>query len=170
VVPGLYQGGAFSGGAPSGFNGTFAYARSGLDQTGGFGFFAAGCATSAGQSRIRSSDGRGPRLGNTLVTLIDGVPSASPGLFAIIGLERTSTVLGPLPLDLGPYGMPGCNLHVRDDVVLFHGGAVSFAMVIPNAPYLLGLGFYQQAVILDPLLANPLRAAISDAAAAIIGR
>ncbi len=169
VASGLYQVAAFSGGIAAGLDGSFVYTRSGLDLTGGFGFFAAGCPTTAGPSHIASSDGFGPRLGRTLVTELSNVPVSSPGIFAVIGLDRSSTVLGPLPLDLSPYGMPGCQLHVRDDVVRFHGGATSFSMAIPNAPYLLGLGFYQQAVILDPLLNNAARAAISDAAAAVIG-
>lgn len=169
VSPGLYQIAAFAGGVTMGLNGSFVYTRSGLDQTGGFGFFAAGCPSTAGQTRIASGDGRGPRLGHTMVTELTGVPASSPGIFAILGLDRTSTVLGPLPLDLSPFGMPGCRLHVRDDVVRFHGGATSFSMSIPIAPYLLGLGFYQQALILDPLSGNAAGAAISDAASAIIG-
>jgi hypothetical protein len=143
--------------------------RSGVDRTGGYGFFAAGCPTSAGQVWIGSQNRWGPRLGAVFTTVLDGVPASSPGLFAVTGFDRTVSQLGALPLNLAPYGLPGCRLHVRDDLVGFWPASSSWSLAIPNAAALLAMPFFQQAVVLDPAVGNPAGAALSDAASAVIG-
>jgi hypothetical protein len=145
------------------------YSRAVGDGVGGHGFVAAGCPGSGGQYWLRSRDGMLPRLGRTLVASVDHLPATSPGMLAMTGLSRTTSPFGTLPLDLAPFGMPGCRGLVRPDLVQFVPAAVpDFALAIPNAPFLQGLPFFQQAIVLDPAL-NAAGAAASDAAAAVIG-
>lgn len=75
------------------------------------------------------------------------------------------------PTSLGSFGMPGCFQEVSADAAVFLSGLngqARFELAIPNMPGLVGLHFYNQAVVLDPA-ANALGAVMSDAAEGVIG-
>lgn len=92
------------------------------------------------------------------VTSYSNLPN--PAYVHILGLSnRTSSLLGPLPLDVTPYGMPGFKLRVSNDAVLFNLGTPSgstytgqFSMSIPSGSTFLGMALYEQIAYLDPTL------------------
>jgi len=90
----------------------------------------------------------------------------------LLGFSNTDCSLGPLPFDLGPLGIPGCSARVSVDFVAFVLGSGGFAdcrLSIPNNPVLVGVRFYQQALVLDPAAGNAFGAVTSDATAAVVG-
>jgi hypothetical protein len=127
-----------------------------------------GCAGSAGIAGNTAT--ALPQIGQTMIATIGALPP--PGLvFFVIGLSRTTSPLGPLPLDLGAIGAPGCSLAVRNDVVsvlLGSGGFASFSLSIPNDQTFMGLQFFTQGLVADPGW-NALGAVMSVAAEAIVG-
>ncbi|MCB9888959.1 MAG: SUMF1/EgtB/PvdO family nonheme iron enzyme [Planctomycetes bacterium] len=132
-----------------------------------YALFALGCSGSLGRSTLRAA--QPPRLGGSLQGDIDNLPLSAALLFT--GFSRTSSALGTLPVALSPYGMPGCQLHVSLDVpTLLVGtqGRADFTMAIPWAPSLVGVQFFQQALVYDPLAGNSLKAVMSDAAEGVI--
>jgi lectin-like protein len=86
--------------------------------------------------------------------------------------SNTVSSFGALPLDLTPFGMPGCQGRVSTDVTVFVAGNTStatFQFAIPNNQALLGFRFHHQALVLDALAGNAAGAVMSDAATATIG-
>lgn len=129
--------------------------------------FGAGCAGSVGVATNTAS--APPQLGQSATITFGNLPAPSFA-FAIIGLSNTSSVFGPLPVDLSSFGATGCFGRVSTDVSLFlagSNGAASFVTSTPNQPYLIGLRYYTQALVVDAV--NPLGGVMSDAAAAIVG-
>lgn len=97
-----------------------------------------------------------PMVGQVYLQQINNLPLSAA--IHVIGLSNQSSSVGPLPLDLGVLGAPGCLLRVSLDSTLFLAGSSNsavFAMNIPNQPALIGKRFYEQAAALDPT-ANPL--------------
>jgi len=91
----------------------------------------------------------------------------------ITGFDPANSSLGPLPLDLGTFGIPGCTLYASLDFVTFVVGATGharFALAIPDDPVFVGTRFQQQAVVPDPTAGNALGVVLSDAMTAQIGR
>lgn len=75
-------------------------------------------------------------------------------------------------LSLAPFGMPGCYAHVSLDNVAYvtgTGGEALWTLPIPYAPALVGVRFYNQAVILDAAAGNALGAVVSEAAVGLVG-
>ena len=68
----------------------------------------------------------------------------------------------------GHAGLPHVRELGRGRTRARNGGEAEFTHV-PNSSALVGLAFYQQALVLDPLAGNPFGAAMSDAAAAVVG-
>jgi hypothetical protein len=129
--------------------------------------FGPGCPNHLGVSHLAAT--ALPRLGTTMVVGVDSLPAGAA--IMATGLSNTFSSLGPLPADLGGFGMPGCHARVSldaTDFVLGAGPSASWSLALPNAVPLLAMVFYQQALVLDPGL-NALGAAVSDAAAATIG-
>ena len=93
--------------------------------------------------------------------------------FVLFGLSATTSPHGGLPLEMTPFGMPGCYGAVRDDAYQFVAGAngqAAFSLAIPAMAQLVGAQFFQQALVLDPAAGNALGAVMSDAYTATIGR
>ena len=68
--------------------------------------------------------------------------------------------------------MPGCSLRVSlDSVTLLYGsgGFADYRLPIPNIQSLVGVRFYDQAVVVDPAAGNGFGGVMSDAAAAVVG-
>jgi len=124
--------------------------------------FAQGCAGSRPPTRLVPRET--PRIGRNLqVTLFD-LP-ANVALLAM-GFQRTS------PLSLASLGMPGCDLHISVDATAGLSGQqnqAQWSLPIPDLPSLVGLRFYNQALVLDPNAGNGLGAVLSDAAEGVIG-
>lgn len=110
-----------------------------------------------------------PRVGRTLSVSLRHLPQSA--VFFHIGWSNTNSALGPLPLDLGVYGAPGCFGRVSPDVaflILGAGGTAVYDLAIPNESRHPGVQFYTQGVALDPG-ANALGLTATDAAVARVG-
>jgi hypothetical protein len=98
------------------------------------------------------------------VTLFD-----LPNDIAVLGMsfQRLSA-----PVDLGFLGMPGCSLAISPDAVVGivgQGGKAKWQLPIPYKPSLVGVRFYNQAIVLDVGAGNPLGAVMSDAMEGVVG-
>lgn len=110
-----------------------------------------------------------PRLGQTLFVIVNNMP-VSFGLM-ITGTSNVSSSLGPLPLNMTPFGITNCLLHASPDfltTLLGGGGSASYSLAIPNTANVLGLQFWQQPFVFDPPL-NPFGGALGNTAALQIG-
>lgn len=150
------------------WNGAFHYTTCTVTGDAGYGYFAPGCAGSLG---VPGNVGTSlPRLGNTMSADLTNLPQNAA--FFVLGFSRTSSVFGPLPLDLGLFGAPGCPARVSPDatlLILGTGGTASYSLALPNIPGLLCGQFYTQGLALDAA-ANAAGFVSSDAAAALIGQ
>jgi hypothetical protein len=111
-----------------------------------------------------------PRLGATLERTVTKVSFRSAVL--LLGTSRTTWAGAPLPLALNFVGMPGCELRVSVDLkipITGNGAFVGHTLAIPDLVHLLGLAFYEQAIVFD-LAVNQANLVLSDAAEAVIGR
>jgi hypothetical protein len=131
-----------------------------LTQT-GFEVFGTGCSGSMPAPNL--SEIMPAVAGQPFIEQIDNLPTnAAVHLF---GFSCQNSLLGALPLDLGAYGGPGCNLRVSADSVIFLFGSNNTALFVLNLPVgLQGLQFYVQAAALDPT-ANSIGLAVSPMAA-----
>lgn len=90
-------------------------------------------------------------LGVALVVELANLPLGT----AVVAMGFSDTQSGPfpLPLALGPFGMPGCSLladPLAAVLVASPGTRASWVLPIPNVPALVGAAFYNQAFALDP--------------------
>lgn len=111
-----------------------------------------------------------PRIGASLRVHLTNLPGDAA--FVLLGFSDSVSRYGPLPFELTPVGMPGCRLHASDATFTFvtgQGGNATCVLPIPDANPLVGLRFYQQALVPDPGAGNALRAVTSEATAAIVG-
>lgn len=94
-------------------------------------------------------------VGGSWTAAYRGVPYNSVGVGALGALGAGRTWLGArLPVDLAPFGAPGCALAVSMDVLLplvgGTGGYASWpAVAVPPRPILAGQTFYDQGVFVD---------------------
>jgi len=107
-----------------------------------------------------------PTLGGVFLAQIDNLPLGA--CFNVIGLSRATSSFGPLPLDLGSFGMPTCTMYTSIDAANFmvsnpsQPNSVVFAVPIPNDPFYIGFEMHQQVLSLDTA-ANAAGAVTSDA-------
>lgn len=92
--------------------------------------------------------------------------------FWLQGFSNTSSPLGPLPLDLGPLtGALGCSMLQSSEVATsFMTGNASYlsnTLVIPNSFAMVGVGWFQQALLLEPT--RPGGLAVSNGVSVRIG-
>jgi hypothetical protein len=123
--------------------------------------FAPGCAGSRPASRLVPADT--PRLGRVLEVTVFDLPQDAAVM--VFGWSRTA------PIPLAVLGLPGCSQHVTVDAAVLLSGQdaqAQYRIGIPNAIGLVGLGFRNQAIVLDPA-ANAAGAVVSDAAEGIVG-
>jgi len=93
--------------------------------------------------------------------------------------NQTATVVvaclgGPQvpPLNLTPFGMPSCLLHVvpyQNTFLFAYSGQVDWTIPVPPAPFLVGQTAHLQAFVVDPAAGNPLGAVVTNGGAATIG-
>ncbi len=135
-----------------------------------YGYHGAGCLGSLGEPQLAATDPWTlPWLGSALQFTVDRAPLS----LAVVttGLQDTSWASGSLPLDLSPYGAPGCSWRVSGDANVLLGGAggkVHGGLLIPLQGALLGVRLYQQALVLDPG-GNTLGGAISNSRVLVVG-
>ena len=169
LTSGGVAGTPFSGSllAPRYWNGALRYSTCAATSEAGYGFFHAGCTGSLGVPGNVATNR--PVLGQTLLVNFDRLPLNAA--FAMIGLSKTISPFGPLPVDLGPFGAPNCFGRVSPDAVILllgTGNVATLSFSIPNATAFVATQFYTQGLALDPPT-NALGAVASDAAAMIIG-
>jgi hypothetical protein len=120
-----------------------------------------GCAGTRPATRLVPRDT--PKIGRTLeVTLFDLPMHAA---VMVMGWSQTS------PQSLDGLGMPGCAAHISLDAamgVVGQNNQAKWLLPIPDQPTLLGITFYNQALVLDPQ-ANAFGAVVSDAAEGVVG-
>jgi PKD repeat protein len=148
------------------WNGAIYYTTCTAVADAGYSFFGAGCAGPLGIPGNTATSL--PRINTTMTATLTNLPLGAA--IYILGFSRTTSAFGPLPLDLAPFGAPGCLAMVRPDANLLIAGpgtSASFNLTLPNNPGLLCTTFFAQGLALGA--ANPLGAVTSDAAAGIIG-
>lgn len=124
--------------------------------------FAHGCAGTMPATRLVPRDT--PRIGKTLEVRLFDLPVDIA--LMTMGLASLSS-----PIALDGLGMPGCTAEVSIDAVLPLVGQDNqavWSLPIPNLRSLVGLRFYNQAVVLDPGV-NALGLVTSDAAEGVVG-
>lgn len=94
-----------------------------------------------------------PQAGSTFVVDLGGGPALAPALLTIGGSD---SLWGgaPLPLDLAPFGAPGCELLTGLQILIpaftdFFGN-VTLGIPIPADPHLIGATVYTQWMASDP--------------------
>jgi hypothetical protein len=138
-----------------------------------FDAFGAGCLGSGGVPSLVSV--ASPRLGQNFTIGVSNVPQNFVLGFGTFGYSNTQWGVFPLPADLWFLGMPGCRLLV-DPVIIESFPAQQpmplWSYAIPSNINLLGLRFYAQAMLLDPLVPNPqntMQAVMTNALEGVIG-
>ncbi len=170
ITAGAVQGTPFSGAllTPRLWNGALRFSTCSATGDAGYQFFGAGCNGSLGTpGNVATSQ---PRLGQTATVSLTNLPQSA--VFFMVGFSKTNSSFGPLPVDLTPFGAPGCSGRVSPDaVVLLVGSAntATFNLAIPNTTAFLCQQFFTQGLSVDPGL-NALGSAATDAAAMIIGQ
>jgi hypothetical protein len=130
-----------------------------------------GCRGTSGAPTLSAPPGSLPWIDDTFdVDLLQAPPTGAA--FMATGFSSSAWGGRPLPLDLGPFGAPGCPLRVAPFVwfpfARLASGTPRWRLSIPNDPRLAGLVFYNQALVLDAG-ANPLGAVVSDAQQGKVG-
>lgn len=123
--------------------------------------FAPGCAGTRPATRLIPRNT--PHIGKTHQVRLFDLPQHCAVM--VLGWSRVP------PVSLTPLGMPGCQGEVSLDAALFVAGQnhqAVYQLPIPDWTGLVGLHFYNQAVVLDPG-ANALGAVVSEAAEGVIG-
>ena len=125
--------------------------------------FASGC--SGSQATCQLIPRETPQIGKTLEVYLDSVPAN----IAVMAMGWTPISPG---VSLSGVGMPGCSIHISLDGLIAlagSGGHATWSLSIPYQPALIGVRFYNQALVLDPGASNSLGAVVSDAAEAVVG-
>ena len=132
--------------------------------------FSPGCPGFSGTPTItQKATHTGAWIGDTLQVTVDPVPTAFAGLF--LGFSNTTYQGIPLPIDLGPIGMPNCSLHVAPEAFLLctgTGTSCNASLAVPDSNALRGAAFYLQAVVPAPTV-NPGGLVMSDAVVVTVG-
>lgn len=99
---------------------------------------------------------------------------AKPSTFALLehGVSNTTWNGGPLPVDLGMLGAPGCDLLTSADILLVRTvnaqGKASYSYTVPLSLSLQGVHIYNQYAVWDPT-ANAFGFAFSNGGDGVIG-
>jgi hypothetical protein len=154
--------------SPRVWNGAFHYGTTQSNGTAGYGYIGAGCVGTLGvPGNVATTQ---PTLGGAATISVDKLPVGIAVL--AVGVSRTLSGIGPLPVDLGFLGMPGCPLRVSFEATLTMvgpGTSASLSFGVPSTPALVGTQLYTQALSLDPAL-NAFGFGLSDAAVLLVGQ
>jgi hypothetical protein len=121
--------------------------------------FGHGCAGSVGTPLLANAPYRLPWLGDSFTAEVRQLP-ASAAMLLMTGFYA------PPPVSLAPFGMPGCDWFVSNDLPVFlfadASGTASWSIAVPNLPASVGVVLFQQAFVLDAV--NTAGAVTSNAA------
>jgi len=126
-----------------------------------------GCPGSNGTPTLDAAPLSLPRIGQSFVVHL-----------AQLYNQAATVVVGCLggpqvpPLNLTPFGMPNCLLHVvpyQNTFLFAYSGQVDWTIPIPPAPFLVGQTAHLQALVVDPAAGNQLEAVVTNGGAATIG-
>lgn len=136
--------------------------------------FGPGCPGSNGVPTLIPQNA--PAIGTTFLLSAVNLPTPATSLaVGFFGFSRTSWGFNLLPYNLAPQGMPGCFLLVAPPppgVILSAftaNGACTWSQDVPNAPWLVGVELFFQALIPDDHAGNPLMATVTNGLRAVIG-
>ena len=132
--------------------------------------FGHACPGSAGMPRLAVEHGAMPWVGETFTVAIESVAASTPA-FVALGFSNVVWGSTPLPFDLAPLQMPGCELFVSPDSLLgpvSGGPTAALPIPIPSLPALIGASLFAQAFVFDAA-ANPAGLIASDALALRLG-
>ncbi|MBK8101525.1 MAG: hypothetical protein IPK26_30970 [Planctomycetes bacterium] len=155
-----------------GFDGTAALR--GTNEYGGnaatYRTFGRGCPGSNGRDPVLAALTL-PRLGQVLNLQISELPITGGAGFMLTALSDVSWNGNPLPFELTPFGVPGCNAYTSAEVSTFVtnvNGVASFSVAVPNNPVLAGVIVFHQGVSLDPTVLRPVGITVSNAGEATL--
>ncbi len=132
--------------------------------------FGGGCVGSNGRAPLHDVGGL-PWAGEPFEVAFTNLRIPATTTVAFIGFSNTNWGGFQLPFALDAFGLTGCSLRVEPFVnqgIPSNNGRAAFTLTMPTDPAALGLGFYTQALALDPG-ANPGNATTSDGGTAVIG-
>lgn len=154
--------GGFTGKQSGQIDETWIYAATNL---GIFGELSPGCRGSNGRIPLLDADGRAPYTGSTFRFAARGMLPTTPNGLLLGGQRMT--------LDLTAYGLPGCTLGLRWDLILpgvsDANGERAVALPIPAEPTIVGHRFFVQMFTSDPT-ANAAGMVLSETRQGVIGR
>jgi hypothetical protein len=115
--------------------------------------FGQGCAgLGARVPLLAPMSGALPRVGALFTVAVSRLPVLGTVLpLGMLGFSRTQWLQVPLPLDLSPFGWPGCDLLVSLDVIVplaSNADLASWQLGIPADLAFVGQSFYQQGLII----------------------
>ncbi|MCI0587945.1 MAG: hypothetical protein L0323_14025 [Planctomycetes bacterium] len=121
--------------------------------------FGAGCAGPGGYVPSIGSSGGAPTLGNSSFAITLANATGGGSAFLVLGASDVSWLGVPLPIDLAPFGGPGCPLLVSGDVLIpwpvsgsgAGAGSASVPTPIPANPSLAGGKVFVQWVPSEPI-------------------
>lgn len=119
--------------------------------TGFFSTFGTACPTPNGEATISSNT---PRIAQPWTLTFDNLPVDLELVLVVLGLSNQVWSGLPLPFDLAPIGLTGCDLLVSADlinVVVAVGGTATHTLAIPNQVNLVNQRLYAQGILLDLL-------------------
>ena len=151
------------------FLGAFYYTKANAWPVGAISPFARGCAGTLGVPTLKPVGTTRPKLGTTFGVELGGMPFGIGVL--VLGTSNQVGPFGPLPVDLGFIGMPGCPLHASLDLtatIVAAGPAGALSLNFPAVPANAGFNLFLQGLTIDPA-ANLFGGAMSDALAMVTG-
>jgi hypothetical protein len=116
---------------------------------------------------LGAAPGSMPRLGSSFVARITQLPPVATVVIPCVGFAPA------MPLNLAPFGMPGCSMNVSPVWSPFHlvltGQRDFTAFTVPFVPAFIGSRVVLQALVSDPRAGNAMGAIVSNAGVATVG-
>lgn len=132
-----------------------------------------GCVGSAGTPALAALPGSNAVTGQTFQMQVSRLPTTFFNfVYGLVGFSSSVWQFGPLPMDLGAVGLPGCSALTSSDQPMVlplasPQGVSPWNVAVPSQPALLGVHVYFQSLVYD---LQPSRwASVSNAIAARIG-
>jgi hypothetical protein len=138
-----------------GFDGSFTNATSQLGfltTPGLFSLYGSGCQSVNGEPTLAATNA--PTINTALTLEVGNMPLDCELALMALGVSNTTWQGLPLPLDLTPIGLSGCNLIAAAefiDLTPSVNGVASYSVNIPNNAGLVGSSLFVQSILLDLL-------------------
>jgi hypothetical protein len=108
-----------------------------------------------------------PALGGTVAIDVADLPTTGGAVYLAAGFSDLVWNGNPLPLDLAPFGLPGCRGYTSAEtgtLLVQAGGTANWSFALPAVPAFAGLVLFQQALSFDAGVLRPFPGATSNAA------